>query len=312
VGGVGGLTCPACGGPLAPWRSVPASDPSLPGMFALARCAACGSAVTLGPAPPDAYATGAYAARDPRLVRLAAPVLERFDRRRLALLQPFLAPGAAVLDVGAGRGRFVARAARAGYAARGIEPSRRGVEAAARAGVALERAGWEDAVVAPGVLDAVCFWHVLEHLDAPGAAVERAAGWLRPGGVVLVGVPNLDSWQAWVGGDRRYHLDVPRHRVHFTPRGVDALLRRAGLEPLRAHHVLAEHNPFGLWQSAVSRATTTPSWLYHALKRNAPLRSRDAVITAAALPLAPVAALAELAAGLAGRGGTIAVLAVRR
>jgi len=86
-------------------------------MFALARCAACGSAVTLGPAPPDAYATGAYAARDPRLVRLAAPVLERFDRRRLALLQPFLAPGAAVLDVGAGRGRFVAGAARAGYAA---------------------------------------------------------------------------------------------------------------------------------------------------------------------------------------------------
>src|SRR6185503_19729270 len=164
---------------------------------------------------------------------------------------------------------------------------------AARAGVALERAGWEDAVVAPGVLDAMCFWHVLEHLDAPGAAVERAAGWLRPGGVVLVGVPNLDSWQAWVGGDRWYHLDVPRHRVHFTPRGVDALLRRAGLEPLRVHHVLAEHNPFGLWQSAVSRATTTPSWLYHALKRNAPLRSRDAVITAAALPLAPVAALAE-------------------
>ena len=100
--------------------------------------------------------------------------------------------------------------------------------------------------------------------------------------------------------------------MHFTPRGVDALLRRAGLEPLRAHHVLAEHNPFGLWQSAVSRATTTPSWLYHALKRNSPLRSRDAVITAAALPLAPVAALAELAAGLAGRGGTIAVLAVRR
>ena len=190
-------------------------------------------------------------------MRLAAPVLERFDRRRLALLQPFLAPGAAVLDVGAGRGRFVAGAARAGYAARGIEPSRRGVEAAARAGVALERAGWEDAVVAPGVLDAVCFWHVLEHLDAPGAAVERR------------------------------------------------------LDPLRAHHVLAEHNPFGLWQSAVSRATTTPSWLYHALKRNAPLRSRDAVITAAALPLAPVAALAELAAGLAGRGGTIAVLAVK-
>ena len=66
-----------------------------------------------------------------------------------------------------------------------------------------------------------------------------------------------------------------------------------------------------MWQSLVSRWTTTPSWLYHALKRNAPLGGRDAAITAAALPLAPVAAAAELAAGLAGRGGTIAVVAAR-
>lgn len=66
-----------------------------------------------------------------------------------------------------------------------------------------------------------------------------------------------------------------------------------------------------MWQSLVSRWTTTPSWLYHALKRNAPLGGRDAAITAAALPLAPVAAAAELAAELAGRGGTIAVVAAK-
>ena len=135
----------------------------------------------------------------------------------------------------------------------------------------------------------------MEHLDAPGPALERVAAWLRPGGALLVGVPNLGSGQARVGGARWYHLDVPRHRTHFTVAGVHALLRRCGLEIVATHHVLAEHNPFGLWQSLVSRATRTPSWLYHALKRNAPLRSRDAVVTAAALPLAPVAALAEVA-----------------
>ena len=127
--------------------------------------------------------------------------------------------------------------------------------------------------------------------------------------MVLVGVPNLDSWQARIGGDGWYHLDVPRHRVHFTARGLDALLRGAGLTPLRTHHHVIEHNPFGLWLSVVSHFTRTPSWLFHALKRNAPLRSRDALITAAALPLMPVAAAVELAAGLAGRGGTIAVVA---
>jgi 2-polyprenyl-3-methyl-5-hydroxy-6-metoxy-1,4-benzoquinol methylase len=283
----------------------------LPGPFELARCGACGSAVTVGEAPPDAYETGAYRPVEPRLTRGARRALDLFDRQRLGLLRPYLRPGAALLDVGAGRGRFVASAEGAGYSARGIEPSRRGVQAALSGGIVLQRAGWEDAEVEPESLDAVVFWHVLEHLDDPAAAAARAAAWLRPAGVLLAGVPNLDSWQARVGGDRWYHLDVARHRVHFTASGLDALLRGAGLQPQRTHHLLAEHNPFGMWQSAVSRFTDTPSWLYHALKRNAPLWSRDAVITAAAVPLAPVAVLAELAAGLAGRGGTIAVVARR-
>ena len=237
-------------------------------------------------------------------------MLELFDRQRLRMLRPYLRPGARLLDVGAGRGRFVASARGAGYCARGIEPSPRGVEAALRDGVGLHRAGWEDAEVEPESLDAVIFWHVLEHLDDPAAAAARAATWLRPGGVLLAGVPNLDSWQARIGGDRWYHLDVPRHRVHFTPRGLEAMLRRAGLEPLSTHHLLAEHNPFGMWQSLVNRATTTPSYLYNLLKRNAAPAPADLAVTLLALPLAPAAAGVELAAGAAHRGGTVAVAAV--
>jgi hypothetical protein len=57
--------------------------------------------------------------------------------------------------------------------------------------------------------------------------------------------------------------------------------------------------------------TRHPSYLYNLLKRNAPLGTPDLAITAAALPLAPLAGALELGAGLAGRGGTIAVLARR-
>jgi hypothetical protein len=81
------------------------------------------------------------------------------------------------------------------------------------------------------------------------------------------------------------------------------------LAPVRTHHVLAEHNAFGLWQSLVSRVTPTPSWLYLALKRAAPVRMADLVPTVAAVPLLPVAGLVELAAGVLRRGGTIACLA---
>ena len=297
--------CPACGGPLAPWRTVPSSERLTRAAFELARCGWCGTAVTLGGPPADLHVTGAYGPRAPRLAGLAAPVLRTFDRRRLALLARAAPPPARLLDAGAGRGRFVAAARAAGYDARGIEPSLREPVAS------LEPTTIENAAVEPGSLDAVTLWHVLEHLDDPGAAVERIAGWLAPGGALLVGVPNLDSAQARMAGARWYHLDVPRHRTHFTPAGLDALLRARGLAPLATTHLLLEHNPFGMWQSWVNLLTDTPSYLYNLLKRNASARSRDLAITLGMLPLAPLASLAEALAGAAHRGGTIAVLARR-
>jgi SAM-dependent methyltransferase len=308
-----GRACPACGSrELAAWLTVPGSDPALPGDYPLARCGRCGTAVTLAPAPAEAHESGAYGGGTPRGAGLAAPLLRRFARRRLALLAAAGGrPPGRLLDVGAGRGRFVAEARAAGWDAQGIEPSLRGVEGARALGVELQRAGIDDADVAPGSLDAATLWHVLEHLDEPGGALARIAGWLAPGGLLLVGVPNLGSVQARAGGARWYHLDVPRHRTHFTVAGLEALLGASGFEVVAVEHALLEHNPFGLWQSVVSRVTRTPSWLYHALKRNARLRSRDAVLTAVALPLVPLAMAAEWAFALSGRGGTVAVVARR-
>jgi SAM-dependent methyltransferase len=302
-------SCPACGGPLTAWRTVPASDPSLGDeRFELVRCARCGSAVTLGPVPERLHELGAYRPGAPRLHRLAQPALKRFDRERLGLVRALAPPPARLLDAGAGRGRFVAAARAAGYEASGIEPSARGVNASADG---IRRVPIEDAPIRLGSLDVVTLWHVLEHLDDPGAAIARIASWLGPGGGLVAAVPNLASLQARLGGDRWYHLDVPRHRVHYTPGGLRALLGANGFTVLQVRHLLLEHNPFGMWQTLVSRLTRHPSYVYNALKRNAPLRSRDLAISIVALPLVPVAAALELAAGRARRGGTIAVLARR-
>ena len=301
--------CPACGGRLRFWRSVPASDPALGARdFELLRCEDCGTAVTTGGSGGDLHETGAYGGGAPRLSRTVLPVLRRFDAQRLSLLGP---SGGKLLDVGAGRGRFVLSARAAGWDAVGIEPSERGASAAAADGAPVQRTSVEDAAIAAGSVDAATVWHVLEHLDDPAAALARIATWLRPGGTLVVGVPNLDSWQARIGGARWYHLDVPRHRVHFTAAGVETLLLRAGFQPVRIEQRLLEHNPFGMWQSIVNRLTRTPSYLYNLLKRNAPLLSTDALVTVAALPLAPLAAGLEAVAGRAGHGGTIAVVARR-
>ena len=306
-------TCPACGGVLRDWRTVPSAEPDHgPPEFLLRRCDICRSAVTVGHSQVDLHDSGAYAAGQPRLYPLVLPLLRGFDRQRLRLLARAVPPPARLLDVGAGRGRFALAAQRAGYDALGVEPSLRGVQAAAAIGAPVKRATIEAAEIEPGSTDLVSLWHVLEHLDDPGDAVQQIAGWLRPGGWVLVGVPNLASVQARVGAQRWYHLDVPRHRVHFTPPGLTALLQMHGFAVSATHHLLLEHNSFGMWQSVVNRVTDRPSYLYNVLKRNAPLHSRDLAITLAAMPLAPVAVVAEGIAGIARRGGTIAVLARRQ
>jgi SAM-dependent methyltransferase len=295
--------------------------------YELWRCSDCATAVTrvgdhdphraraatgaTSAAAADLHESGAYRPGDPRLYRAALPLLRAFDRRRLGLLTRIAAPPARVLDAGAGQGRFVAAARAAGYDAFGIEPAQRGLERARALGVPVEAVTIEAAEIPAGSLDAVTLWHVLEHLAEPGAALQRIGGWLRPGGGLLVGVPNLASVQALVGGERWYHLDAPRHRTHFTAAGLTRLLQQSGLAPVAVHHLLLEHNPYGMWQSAVNRLTRDPSYVYNALKRNVAPVSRDLAISALALPLAPLAAAAELAAGVAGRGGTIAVLARR-
>lgn len=313
--GARGLTapaaCPACGrGTLEPWIEVPGGEPSDARRYGLRRCASCASAVTAGEAPgAELYESGVYAPRAPRLARLIAAIQGLAMRQPLALLRRAgLGTGARVLDAGAGRGRFVAALRAAGFDARGIDASERSVTLADAAGAPVARAsiGEHD----ESGLDAVVLWHVLEHLDDPLAALERARSWLRPGGVVLIGVPNVASLQARIAGPGWLHFDAPRHRVHLTPDGLRTLLERSGLVPGRLHQMVWEHNAQSMWMALLCRLGMTPGLPFQLLKRNVSAAPRDLALLALAGPLlAPPALALELVAAAAGRGGTVAIVA---
>jgi SAM-dependent methyltransferase len=301
--------CPACGGPLRAWLEAPAGEPRDPRRFALARCGRCGSAVTRGEPPgPEAYETGAYAPSAPRAARALAPLQHALAGRPAALLlRDGLAPGARVLDAGAGSGRVLAALQRRGFAAEGIEPSERSWRRAKAAGLPVARAAIGEHEESG--LGAVVLWHVLEHLPDPAAALERVAGWLAPDGRLLVGVPNLASWQARLAGPAWLHLDLPRHRTHLTAAGLEAMLERAGLLPSLSTQAVPEHNPGAMWMAILTRLGQTPNYPWHLVKRDAGPDARDLAITALGLPLVPVAVAAEAVAGALGHGGTVAVVA---
>jgi SAM-dependent methyltransferase len=80
--------------------------------------------------------------------------------------------------------------------------------------------------------DLITAWAVFEHLRDPRRAFEASARMLRPGGKLIVQVPNLRS--IWARFARRE--DIPRHLYFFTPTTLGRLGAIAGLELRQVHH----------------------------------------------------------------------------
>jgi SAM-dependent methyltransferase len=312
--------CPACGAALRPWRRATASDAELAGRnhYSLYRCETCGTALTAldEDTEPALYEQGTYAPARRSVDPWIEPLRRISERDRMRCLRG-LPPGSTVVEVGAGDGRFVARMRRAGLDARGFEPSATFAARARADGAPVERGSVETIDVARGSADAVVAWHVLEHLGDPSASVARMAAWLRPEGRLVLACPNLDGWAAALGGDRWFNQDVPRHRTHFTARGLRSLVERAGLEVVTVRHWVVEQNPLGMWMTLLNRLTAERDVAFRLLKgdirfpgRVARVRDVTVTILAGAL-LAPVAVLLELLATAARRGGSVVVVARR-
>jgi SAM-dependent methyltransferase len=302
----------------------PARDYVSGDAFEVSRCGACGLARTL-PLPdparmaayyPQAYYGAASSRRFPAVVEALQGALYRARARAVERLAG--RPGR-VLDVGCGRGFLLDAFRRRGWTAQGTElDDRSAAHAREVLGLAVETAPAERWPWPDGHFDAIVFWHVLEHLEEPRVALERARRLLRPGGVLIVGVPNFGSPEARLARAGWFHLDVPRHVVHLTPEWLRAALDGAGLDVRRASFFAPEYDAFSFVQSAENRLGLPYNLLYDVLRgRAARLRpggglGAKALALALALPLGLVAVPATAALGLAGRGSSVTLLAVRR
>jgi len=108
-----------------------------------------------------------------------------------------LPPGGRVLDVGCGSGVLLRHlAGHAGYRA-GVELSTTAAAAAARvADRVVNSPVTAPLPFEPASFDVVVCADILEHLPEPGPALETVAALCRPGGAVVISVPNVANWQA--------------------------------------------------------------------------------------------------------------------
>ncbi len=219
--------------------------------FRLVRCRSCGL-IYLKPRPtqdslpsyyPDDFApyrqdTKEQPVGGSGLVRLSHVLWNKIDRlkdaQRVRLIEQLHPEPGRVLDVGCATGRFLWQMQCRGWGVAGVEMN---AAAAQQASQALR------AHIQPGTLnsarfvdanfDVVTMFHVLEHLPDPLWALRRIDSLLRPGGFVVILVPNAKALEfSLLRGLDRNPVDIPRHLYHFSPTTLAELLRKAGLVPV--------------------------------------------------------------------------------
>ena len=160
-----------------------------------------------------------------------------------------------LLDVGCGGGLFPRMMNERGVRALGLDFSIGAASVAwRRNGVPAVCATLARAPFPPASCAALTMFHVLEHLYDPASYMISAHELLRPGGRLIVQVPNASCWQFLLLGESWSGVDVPRHLVTFHPEDLELLLDQCGFEVVRRKFFSLRDNPAGL-------ATSLAPWL---------------------------------------------------
>ena len=292
--------------------------------FSLVECGNCGLVATLPPVPASEigryYPASYYGDNNRRFNALLEGFIPFFRDRRAHAIEKFV-PRGRILDVGCGRVILPALLRERGWEAHGLEFS----ETAARHArdelrLPIFVGDFLESPYADSSFDAIVLSHVLEHVPDPVATIRKARQVLRPGGLLVIAVPNFESLQARFTGRHWFHLDVPRHYHHFRLAVLRRLLVSHGFSILDVSHLSLEYNPYGWIQSLLNKLGFRYNLFYDLLKNQSarslqePFRTAPVqlLLTLAALPvIVPLSFALTLLEVALRRGGTVEIYARR-
>ena len=307
-----GISCPLCESEQAAAILRSRND------YVVLRCTTCSLVFTDDrTAPPADRLYPTFDQSGTAFAKGAGSALKIFLRQRESFVRA-LKPSGRLLDFGCGNGAFAHHMSKAGFDTVGIEPFSLGATQTAER-LRLIRAPLEQVEDQLGSFDVITLWHVLEHLRRPVEVLRRLAAHLAPGGLIVISVPNFGSLQRQVFQGGWFHLDPPRHLIHFEVSTLEACVGRAGLVPAGERRFLPEYGSSGWIQSSLNAILPHQNYLYELVKDRgalagmSPLSSTLHFVGSLALtpPLLALSFPIEALASAAGQGAALTV-AVRR
>ncbi|MBR4392161.1 MAG: class I SAM-dependent methyltransferase [Bacteroidales bacterium] len=152
-------------------------------------------------------------------------------RRKIKLATANLQIGSA-LDIGCGVGDFLVALQKKGWHVQGIEPS-----SDAKA-IAQKRLGFyplcpdDYATLPSSSFDLITMWHVLEHVEDLHFQVDQLNRLLKPGGRLVIALPNFKSYDAYYYKAHWAAWDVPRHLNHFSSESIQSIFSESNFKSI--------------------------------------------------------------------------------
>ena len=134
-------------------------------------------------------------------------------KNKLNLISSLKKNAQSILDIGAGTGDFLDFVNPVFTTVIGVEPNQKARELARQKGVLLEE-NLKD--IKEKSFDVITMWHVLEHMPNLEETIQKIETLLKPNGILLVAVPNFNSFDAAYYKNYWAAFDVPRHLWHFS------------------------------------------------------------------------------------------------
>jgi 2-polyprenyl-3-methyl-5-hydroxy-6-metoxy-1,4-benzoquinol methylase len=206
--------------------------------------------------------------------------------------------GGTLLDIGCATGNFInTLQRRTGWQAQGVEVSPYAARIAQQRGLLVHTGTLESARYPDDSFEAVTLWDVLEHLHRPLESIAEIKRILKPGGILVFRVPNLDSIDAKIFGTYWVGYDAPRHLHFFRKRTIEAYLKEIGLD------ILSMRCNIGNYPTTV---LSIRFWLRNRVSRQA----EDRIVSLLNHPITRIAAAPfSYLSGLGLRGALITVTA---
>jgi 2-polyprenyl-3-methyl-5-hydroxy-6-metoxy-1,4-benzoquinol methylase len=257
----------------------------LPGIFSLVQCVECDMVyqnprlephelAAYYPQHYDPFIPPPWANPDPvkRILHLYGL------KRRWRLVEqwaPRRSGKRSILDIGCATGAFLA-AGSADWQVVGVEPSAEAARIAQeQLGLKIYSGTIEQAPLEPGQFDVVTMWDVLEHVTNPYETLSHVKRLLRPDGVLVARVPNLDAWDARLFGHCWAGLDQPRHIFVPSEATLTRLLQKAGFTLIGRHVLIGSYAILMLnWRLWLRQRVHSGAWhtLAYRLLDNLPAR----------------------------------------